>query len=181
MDNLNLLVFGRSEASSMLLSPKRRKDVTHIVSIFNKTSHFGSVGDCRPCSGFSHHHAKKLALCFDDISIPHDDYEGPDEDDVKKIIEFAKELKLETKPVKLLVHCAAGISRSTATAFVIMCVVLGENRERDALDKTIIATKHDPWPNDLIVSIADHLLDRNNAMVNEVFSFKARRDSRLYK
>jgi predicted protein tyrosine phosphatase len=67
----------------------------------------------------------------------------------------------------MLVHCWAGVSRSTASAFIVAC-----DRNPDA-DETAIAAalrKAGPGatPNPLIVRLADDVMGRGGRMVDAV-------------
>jgi predicted protein tyrosine phosphatase len=63
----------------------------------------------------------------------------------------------------LLVHCYAGISRSTATAFVAACVRNPAVDERVIAEKLRAASVH-ARPNERMIEIADALLGRNGRM-----------------
>ena len=66
--------------------------------------------------------------------------------------------------VNLGVFCAAGISRSTAATYIILCYLLGEWNEREAL--SLVENKRSiARPNPLMVKIADDLLGRRYKMV----------------
>lgn len=67
----------------------------------------------------------------------------------------------------LLIHCAAGISRSTAAAFAILCKAMGPGREREALLE-IRRIRNIAYPNRLMVAYADILLERDGAMLAAV-------------
>ena len=70
-----------------------------------------------------------------------------------------------TGPVHLLVHCGAGISRSTAAAYVIAASVLGSGHELEAL-RLIRRLRPEAFPNLLVVQQADRLLGRNGQLVS---------------
>src|SRR5215475_5798504 len=61
-----------------------------------------------------------LILGMDDINEPLDGYVAPADDHVTRLIGFVQSWD-RTRP--LVVHCYAGISRSTAGAFVTACVL----------------------------------------------------------
>jgi len=66
--------------------------------------------------------------------------------------------------VNLLCGCAAGISRSTAAAYIILCYLLGEWNEREAL--ALIENKRSiARPNPLMVKLADDYLKRGYKMM----------------
>jgi predicted protein tyrosine phosphatase len=65
------------------------------------------------------------------------------------------------------VHCYAGISRSTAAAFVAACA-LSPARTELQIAQELRQRSHTASPNRRIVSIADDLLGRNGRMVDAV-------------
>ncbi len=67
----------------------------------------------------------------------------------------------------MVVHCYAGISRSTAAAYTAACVL---NPERSELEiaQAIRGASRTAQPNAAIVSIADRLLKRDGRMVRAV-------------
>lgn len=101
--------------------------------------------------------------CHDIVDETHG-LQRPDETVVEQVLAFGRSWDAE-RPV--LVHCWAGISRSTASAFVLTCernpdtpesVIAGELRSRSR------------WasPNRRIVALADDLLGRGGRMVDAV-------------
>jgi predicted protein tyrosine phosphatase len=64
----------------------------------------------------------------------------------------------------LVVHCYAGISRSTASAFAAVCA-LNPHREEMAIARQIRAASPIAQPNRLIVSLADKALGREGRML----------------
>jgi predicted protein tyrosine phosphatase len=65
------------------------------------------------------------------------------------------------------VHCYAGISRSTAGAFITACA-LNPQRDENVIAKTIRQASPTAMPNALLVSIADRMLGREGRMVAAV-------------
>ena len=72
---------------------------------------------------------KQLVLKFDDISMPVDGYIEPHEFDIEKALLFADQVGNGS----LLIHCHAGISRSSAIALAIIAKTLGAGKEMEAL------------------------------------------------
>ena len=64
----------------------------------------------------------------------------------------------------LVVHCYAGISRSTASAFAAACL-LNPHRDEIAIARQIRAASPIAPPNRLIVSLADKALGREGRML----------------
>src|SRR5262249_22512053 len=107
-----------------------------------------------------HHH-----LNFDDIIEALPGYLQPSEQHVASIIRLGSELN-ETD--RILVHCHAGISRSSAAA-LIMLAVRTPSRELE------IATRiraEGRWfsPNRLMIEIADRLLGKGSTLSSAVTS-----------
>ena len=69
----------------------------------------------------------------------------------------------------MVVHCYAGISRSTAGAFVAACA-LNPERDEEEIARAIRQGSRTAQPNSRIVSIADRLLRRDGRMVRAVES-----------
>jgi predicted protein tyrosine phosphatase len=65
------------------------------------------------------------------------------------------------------VHCYAGISRSTAGAFVTACA-LNPAREEFAIAQELRRRSDTATPNRRIVSIADGILGRNGRMIEAI-------------
>jgi predicted protein tyrosine phosphatase len=105
-----------------------------------------------------------LVLAVDDITAPQDGYTVPGEEHVKRLIDFAGAWDRATP---MVVHCFAGISRSTAGAYVAACAL---NPERDELQiaQAIRQASRTAQPNARIVGIADRLLKRDGRMVSAV-------------
>ena len=64
----------------------------------------------------------------------------------------------------LVVHCYAGISRSTASAFAAACM-LNPHRDEISIARQIRAASPIASPNRLIVSLADQALGREGRML----------------
>jgi predicted protein tyrosine phosphatase len=67
----------------------------------------------------------------------------------------------------ILVHCWAGISRSTAAAFILLCDRLGPGSERIVARGLRSRAPH-AFPNPLLVSLADRALARQGRMIEAV-------------
>ena len=99
-----------------------------------------------------------------DISELRDGHVAPDEIHVKDLVEFVRGWDRATP---LVVHCWAGISRSTAAAFVSVCAL---NPDRDEREIALAIRRASPTatPNIRIVTFADTILDRRGRMVAAV-------------
>ncbi|RYF89881.1 MAG: hypothetical protein EON95_17975 [Caulobacteraceae bacterium] len=88
----------------------------------------------------------------------------PDEGLVRKVLDFAATWDGRDP---MLIHCWAGVSRSTASAFIVAC-----SRNPDA-DEAVIAqalrkASVGATPNPLIVRLADEVMGRDGRMVEAV-------------
>lgn len=106
----------------------------------------------------------RLDLKFNDINEPREGLTPPSEADVAALLDFAASWD-GVRP--MLVHCWAGVSRSTAAAYVIACARSGQGREAEWADR-LRAAAPTATPNPLIVALADHQLNRSGAMSSAV-------------
>jgi predicted protein tyrosine phosphatase len=107
-----------------------------------------------------------LLLDMDDISIPLDGYVLPGEEHVTRLVEFVTGWD---RSAPLVVHCYAGISRSTAGAFIAACA-LNPKRDERAIARLIRDASPTAQPNLRLVALADTLLGRKGRMVKAVDS-----------
>jgi predicted protein tyrosine phosphatase len=70
----------------------------------------------------------------------------------------------------VLVHCHAGVSRSTAAAAILMCQ-FADGEEEAAFLKLLTLRKHG-WPNTRMVEFADKLLDRQGRMMDGLRAYR---------
>jgi predicted protein tyrosine phosphatase len=102
-----------------------------------------------------------LWLRLHDISAPLDGYVLPDEDHIANLLQFVRDWD---RQAPLVVHCFAGISRSTASAYASVCA-LNPHRDEGRIARALRNASPTATPNIRIVSLADRLLDRNGRMV----------------
>jgi len=104
--------------------------------------------------------ANHLVLGMDDIIEPLTGYVAPADDHVTKLIAFVRRWR-RAKP--LVIHCYAGISRSTAGAFVAACA-LNPQRDELSIAQALRQASATATPNLRIVSLADRVLGREGRM-----------------
>lgn len=126
---------------------------SHLVSLLSPTSPaetwpVSDPGDAR------------LRLAFHDIAEPRPDLTAPSAVQVDQLLAFAGTWD-GARP--MLVHCWAGVSRSTAAAFIIACQRAPERAERE-IAGTLRAAAPYATPNPLLVSLADTALGRQGRM-----------------
>jgi predicted protein tyrosine phosphatase len=107
---------------------------------------------------------RHLRLGVHDIAAPEAGFVAPDAETVERVLAFARDWN-EQAP--MVVHCWAGISRSTASAFAIACE---RNPHVDELKIALSLRRASPsaFPNRRIVALADDILDRRGRMVQAV-------------
>ena len=105
-----------------------------------------------------------LRLRLHDICEPLDGHIMPDEEHVADLLRF---VRLWDRRAPLIVHCYAGISRSTASAFASVCAL---NPQRDEATIALALRQASPTatPNIRIVSLADRLLGRQGRMITAI-------------
>ena len=106
---------------------------------------------------------KQLILRFDDINQPMDDYVIPQMNHIKRALDFADKIE----DGSLLIHCHAGISRSSAIALAVIAKRLGSGKEEEAVN-TLEHINPNCRPNRSIVEMTDELLERNGKLYKEV-------------
>ncbi len=133
--------------------------VTHVLSILDPG--YPEPGDF---AAYGPH--KRLTLHFDDIIAPTPGMALPERHHVEALVEFGKGLAaaVDDPLHHLLVHCHAGISRSTAS----MAILLAEARpetDEDVLFAHIREIRPQAWPNSCMIGLADDLLGRGGRLV----------------
>jgi predicted protein tyrosine phosphatase len=139
---IKIEVVSRLEAGEILCSADLCAEITYLVSI-------GHGDDSLPL-GYDNV-AHKLRLLIADVVTE----EGATEEDVQRIIQLAEQL--QSYSGKVLIHCEAGVSRSTAAALIIYACWLGRGREHEAMER-VIAQRPIAIPNRRMVRLADSLL-----------------------
>lgn len=130
--------------------------VSHLVTLINGET----LIDTPPSIGRDRH----LRLSMNDICEPHDGLVVPCEDHVGELIQFARDWDQQAP---LLIHCWAGISRSTAAAFISLCALNPETDER-SLARALRGASPTATPNRRLVALADNVLSRQGRMTAAV-------------
>jgi predicted protein tyrosine phosphatase len=128
-------------------------EARHVVTLLKDTDRVE-----RPRSVAPDNH---LILSMDDITVPMDGYTIPCDEHVSALIAFVRSWD-RTKP--LVVHCYAGISRSTAGAYVAACA-LNPGRNEWAIARELRRVSPTATPNSRLVALADRILRRDGRMV----------------
>jgi predicted protein tyrosine phosphatase len=105
-----------------------------------------------------------LFLGMHDIAAELEGFRAPAEEHVRELIAFAQRWDRRTP---LIVHCWAGVSRSTAAAFIIACA-LNPSRDEATIARTMRGAAATASPNLRLVALADEILERNGRMIAAV-------------
>jgi len=150
---INLTICGVRE-----LPKQEGKRWTHVVSIWDKDSLYDK--ECREMVKTVAPRAELLFSFFADTIVPHHPH-APRLQDVKRILAFTSQLPGKAK---VLVHCWAGISRSTAIAYAILCQHSPPGKEMENL-LHVQSLRDFVFPNRLIIELADKILKRKGALL----------------
>ena len=107
---------------------------------------------------------RHLVVGVSDIVAPKDGYTHPDTAHVEDLLRFFRSWDREAP---LLIHCYAGVSRSTAAAFMAVCALAPERSEDEIADALRHASPT-ATPNQRLVALADVALGRSDRMVRAV-------------
>jgi predicted protein tyrosine phosphatase len=102
-----------------------------------------------------------LILGISDISAPMLDHVLPERAHVEEFLAFLSAWD-RTRP--LVLHCYAGISRSTAAAYIAACA-LHPDRDEAELAQRLRRLSPSATPNRRLVAVADEVLGRDGRMV----------------
>lgn len=107
---------------------------------------------------------RHLRLVMHDIAEPLPDYVAPDAQHIERLIEFAR---VWGGHDAMVVHCWAGISRSTAAAFISLCAINPDAPEA-LIARRLREASPTAYPNRLMVRLADEALSRRGRMIDAI-------------
>ncbi|HWA29966.1 MAG TPA: hypothetical protein VG867_02655 [Rhizomicrobium sp.] len=105
--------------------------------------------------------AQHLRLGLNDVAATDIATDPPNTSHVENLIRFAREWDAKSP---MLIHCWAGVSRSMAAAYIVLCDRFGPFREKEIAKAIRLRAPH-AYPNPLMVELADKALGRNGRMV----------------
>ena len=140
--------------------------VEELVASYNIGRVLGLLAGCNehpdlPDLAASGNHLK---LTMHDIAMPIDGMTTPGASHVETLIDFIADWDQQTP---MLIHCWAGISRSTASAYIAQCMLAPEKSEQ-ALAAELRALSPSATPNPLIIAHADAILGRSGRMITAI-------------
>lgn len=143
--------------------------VTHVLSILDPEwpePDFGPYGQA----------CVRTVLRFHDIIEPTPGLVMPKRSDVEAVLAFGRGIASDPAgpDAHLLVHCHAGISRSTAAMTAILAQTYPQEDEA-AIVARVSAVRPIAWPNLVMIGFADALLERNGRLLAAVGDLYGRR------
>ncbi len=138
---------------------------SHVVTLINE-----GTPVLRPAAIPADRH---LFLGFNDVTAPGEGLVPPGIGHLERLIGFLTDWD-RARPA--VIHCFAGISRSTAGAFVALCA-LAPGRDEREIAWRLRGASRSATPNPLMVSLADGLLGRNGRMVEAIAAIGRGRDA----
>jgi predicted protein tyrosine phosphatase len=130
--------------------------VTHVLSMLDPGS-----PEPEPLSGFGLE--RRLKLRFHDVIEAHPGWIAPERWDVELLLAFSRDVGA-LRQAHLLVHCHAGISRSTAAAILVLAQARPD-RPADEAVREVVRLRPRAWPNLRILELGDALLGRRGEIV----------------
>jgi predicted protein tyrosine phosphatase len=107
---------------------------------------------------------RHLFIAMSDIVDPMDGHVLPADSHVQDLLQFVRNWD---RAEPLLIHCFAGVSRSTAAAFITACA-LAPTRDEGEIALSIRAASPTATPNSRLVAVADAILGRSGRMTEAV-------------
>ncbi len=138
-----------------LYAQAKRLRATHVVSLL------GIEGAAETPSGIDAQN--HLHLDVDDIDYEVEGYAVPGYDDVARLLAFGARWQ-RSGPV--VVHCYAGVSRSSAAALILLCQL--HPGQEAALARKLRRLSPHAQPNRRLIEIADGQLDANGRLIAAV-------------
>lgn len=160
-----IIVTDVAHAGVLLTKPEYRREIKWVISMGNKLP--------KGWDTVSEKH--RLRLEFDDIDrpvrvMPH--LVLPDADHARQIMAFAQRAFMGN----VLIHCAAGESRSSATALLFLATQMGPGWEAETVKALFdnvadarrlnLRPESDIHPNRLLVWVGDRVLSRQGLLWN---------------
>jgi predicted protein tyrosine phosphatase len=89
---------------------------------------------------------------------------------VAEIVELLRPVASDPT-ARVVIHCHAGVSRSTAIAYALLALSQGPGREQATFD-TLLRITRKPWPNRRVVEAVDRALGRSGALLAPLDAYR---------
>ncbi len=131
----------------------RQTSARHLVSAVN--------ADFIPETPTTISRDRHLKLDMNDIVEAQPELILPNKEHVAKLLDFVRSWD---KQAPILIHCYAGLSRSTAAAFISLCA-LNPRIPENAIALALRRSSDTATPNQLFVALADKVMRREGRMI----------------
>lgn len=118
------------------------------------------------------HPARHLHLAVSDIVEARPNHVLPDATHLDELLRF---VHAWDRREPMLIHCFAGVSRSTAAAYIAACALAPKRDEFDVA-RSLRAASPTASPNTLLVALADRALERRGRMSEAIAEIGRGRD-----
>jgi predicted protein tyrosine phosphatase len=133
--------------------------ITHVLSMLDP-------GFPEPDIFHSFGKHERLELRFHDIIDERAGMVAPQDVHVKRLLRFGQALTShQASTAHLLVHCYAGLSRSTSAMVLLLAQARPDVAAADVIDQ-VVKTRPNAWPNLRILEIGDTVLGRRGELVS---------------
>lgn len=144
------------------LSQHGAAGVSHVLSIIDTHEPRPPALDAFP--GIDHELVR-----FDDVVAEYPGFEACTPAHIARVLGFGERVHAAADS-HVLIHCHAGVSRSTAAAAILLCQH-APGQEEAAFLRLLQLRKHG-WPNTRMVEFADRLLARDGAMMRGLVAYR---------
>lgn len=149
--------------STLHVSPLSRLDETvaavrarHLVTLINVGTTVARPAGIAP--------ERHLFLGMSDISQALDGHVLAGQEHMSRFLAFLRDWD---RDAPMVIHCWAGISRSTAAAYIAACA-LGPERDEEEVAEALRAVAPSATPNARLVALADAALGRRGRMIGAI-------------
>ncbi len=165
----SLVVCSAERATELCNEPMTRANIAGLLSIADPPPYVAKRPHQNVLDALIHERAAVGLMDFRDL-ITETDGDGsayvniPTRAHAERVLSWFH--SVATRPgARIVVHCTAGRSRSSAAAFIMLCDRLGPGKEAEAMAELLKACERTPLPNTLLVKFADELLGRKGEMI----------------
>jgi predicted protein tyrosine phosphatase len=142
----------------------RERNASHAISLLSPDTPFPVFDSLTQ--------QRHLRLTLHDIAAPSPGLSAPGQSDARRLVDFIRDWD---KASPMLIHCWAGISRSTAAAYTALCMMRDE--PEDQLAWELRTASASATPNPLLIAHVDGLLGRKGRMIAAINAIGRGRDA----
>jgi len=136
--------------------------VSHILSIID-------TYEPRPAALDDYVRVDHELIRFDDVIAEYPGFEACTPEHIARLLAFGERVHTKSGG-HVLIHCHAGVSRSTAAAAILMAQ--HAPGEEEAAFLRLLDLRKNAWPNTRMVEFADRLLKRDGALLGGLLCYR---------